>query len=245
MLTLAVGSSVCLSTLAHSCSAEIEETMKKADAAYIARLDPAQAQAALTGYEEALNKDPKCSVAFWRASRAAWWVAHQETKKAEKAQEYEKGINYAQQAIQLSSNTPEGYFWLAANQGSYGEFKGVMKSLSSVKPMRQSLNKILEIDPTFEGGAASRVLGTINYKVPGFAGGNKKQAREQLTTAFNQAPQNPFNLYYMAEFHQVMGEKEEAKKLLETLNSLSEEGDRKADVVMMKKKGAALSAKLK
>jgi tetratricopeptide (TPR) repeat protein len=206
-----------------------EKLLAQADAAYAQRTDLAKAQDALTAYGEGLREDPKDPVACWKAARAAWWVADHSEKKADKLVYFQKGIDYAKQGLANRSDCIECHFWLGANYGSFGESKGVMKSLSLVKPIRQEMAKVNRLNDHFMGGAGYRVLGTVDYKVPAIAGGSKKRALEELMKAFTIDPQDPFTLYYLAEYYKTVGNKTQMNENWNAFQSLGnnvEFGDR-------------------
>ncbi len=212
--------------------------------AYANRLDNGEARKALELYETLMTSDPSCADVQVKAAKAAWWVADHSDNKKEKLEIFQKGIDFSKEAIRHHPESPAAHFWLAGNFGSYGEVKGVLKSLALVKPIRQELNEIIRLDPAYDEGAAYRVLGVVDYKVPGFAGGNKKRAEEQLKKALEMSPLNPFNLYYMAEYYQIVGEKERATELLDKLDALDPTQEELPDWTMMVEKGKKLRTKL-
>jgi len=217
----------------------------QADQTYLLRSNEAQARAALTLYEKAAQADPQSIEARWKASRACWWVADHSSDKKEKLDLFQRGIDMAQAALTLDPQNTDAHFWLGGNKGSFGEVKGVLKSLFLVKPIRAEMATIIKLDPTYDGGGAYRVLGVVNYKVPGFAGGSRKRAFDNLSKALQMAPENPFNLYYLAEFYSTGGEKAKAAIYLKMLADLqTNSAQEKPDLEMMQKKGEALQKKM-
>ncbi len=90
------------------------------------------------------------------------------------------------------------------------------------------------------------MLGIVDYKVPGFAGGNKKRSLEELNQALAIDPKNPFNQYYIAEYYATaVGEKPKAREHLSILSNLDVTTDTDApDLAMMKARGEELLAKI-
>ncbi len=227
-----------------ACDAPASLLVEQGLAAFKERMDLTKAQQALDLFEKAAAADASCLEARVKASRAAWWVADH-AGPAEKAKIFQKGIDFATAAVALDSRSAEGRFWLAGNMGSYGEVRGVLKSLSLVKPIRHELNEIIKIDPTYDHGAAYRVLGVVDYKVPGFAGGSKKRALENLTKSLGMGPETGFNRYYMAEYYWTMGDKIKALEHLTVLENLKASDDEMPELILMQEKGLALSSKIK
>jgi tetratricopeptide (TPR) repeat protein len=226
-------------------SQETIDLIKSADESYLKRTDPKQAQSAFDLYSKAIISDPACTVVYIKGSKAAWWVADHSSFKQEKLVYFQKGIDWAKEAIRLSSNSAEAHFWLAGNYGSFGEVKGVLKSLSLVKPIRMELNEVLRINPSFDEGGAYRVLGAVDYKVPGFAGGNKKRAEEQLKKCLEMGPNNPFNLYYMSEYFVTASDPAKAVPFLDRLDGLHPDLEGRPDWDMMVEKGKKLRSKIR
>ncbi len=223
-------------------SAVVADLITQADQAWSARTPTAGADKALALYEQAFAGDKTSVVALWKAGRACHWLADHDTNKSSKLPMFEKGMKLEQQAIAIDPNSAEAHFWLAALYGSYGEVKGVLKSLALVKPIRKELEEVNRINDRYQGGAGYRVLGIVDYKVPGFAGGNKKRALEELNKAIAIDATNVFNHYYLAEyFATAAGDKKKALEILDTLQSLTVTNDvDAADLDKMKQKGQSL-----
>lgn len=232
---------VCL-LLAQVGHANEPSLMEQADQIYSTRTAETGAAEALALYEKIQANDPASSAAFWKAARACYWMADHASLKREKIKLFERGIAYAEKAVALDPRSVDSHFWLAGLYGSYGEAKGILKSLAMIKPIRNELNTINRLDDRYQGGAGYRILGIVDYKVPGFAGGSKKRARELLSKALAIDPTNPFNQYYVAEFLATAGgDKPKAREHLAVLKDLPLSDDVDApDLAMIKVKGQKL-----
>ncbi len=109
----------------------------------------------------------------------------------------------------------EGHFWLGVNYGSYGEAKGVLKSLSLVGPIKAEMGAVLRIDPGYENGGANRVLGRVYYKLPGFVGGSNKKSLLNLLRSKELGPKDGLTRIYLAETYLALDEVEKAREELE------------------------------
>lgn len=206
--------------------ADTSAVIDQADKIYAVRTETSGGQEALTLYEQVLSSEPTNATALWKAGRACYWIAENAKNKKEKMAAFDKGIAYTLKATELDPKSIDSHFWLAGLWGSYGEAKGVLKSLALVKPIRKELETINRLNDQYQGGAGYRILGIVDYKVPGFAGGSKKRAVEELNKAMAIDPNNAFNRYYMAEFlGTAMGKKKEAIEHLDVLKSLSASTD--------------------
>lgn len=219
------------------------ELIREADELFAQRTETTGAHEALQLYEQAVSTQTQVE-ALWKAARACHWVADNAATKKDKVLFFEKGIALAEKAVALEPKSVEAHFWLGGLYGSYGETKGVLKSLSLVKPIRREMESVNRLNDKFQGGAGYRVLGIVDYKVPGFAGGSKKRALEQLNKALAIDPANAFNHYYAAEFFATAGnDKKKAAEHLDALSKLAPTDDvDAADLKMIQARGERLKA---
>jgi tetratricopeptide (TPR) repeat protein len=200
-----------------------EELIAQGDEIYNQMQDMTAAQEAIAKYRAASGKLENKYEALWRIARMQYYIgAHSESKK-EKKKIFAQGIYYAERAVESGPEKPDGYYWLAVNQGKYGEVKGVLKSLSLVKPIKRSLNKIIELDRSYEDGGADRVLGRVYFKVPGIAGGSKKKARIHLEKSLEYGPDDPLTKLYYAESLMKAKEIEKAREILESILNMDDD----------------------
>ena len=66
-------------------------------------------------------------------------------------------------------------------------------------PIREALEKVLQIDPAYQNGSADRALGRWYYKVPGLFGGSKKKSEEHLRKSLTYDPQSTASRFFLAE----------------------------------------------
>jgi hypothetical protein len=242
---LAAASIIAAASLAAPAAHAVDADIAEGDKLFAARTATAGAAEALEKYEAAFS-GPDAAEAKWKAARALHWLGDQSARKREKSAYFEKGIEYGKAAVKAASDSPDAHFWLAALYGSYGEARGVLKSLSLVGPIREELRAVNRIDERYQGGAGHRVLGIVDYKVPGFAGGSNKRARQSLTKALELEPDNPYNNFYMAEFLVETGHRNEAVAYLEKVAAADVSPDVDApDLASIKEKAAALRKKIK
>jgi tetratricopeptide (TPR) repeat protein len=241
---LFVVAALCLCAGAAASTGETASLLAHADAMFAGRTVSTGAAEALDAYEKVAAADPENAAAKWKAARALHWLGDHTTGKEQRSF-YESGIRLGEAAVKLDPASPDARFWLGALYGSYGEARGVLKSLSLVKPIREQMTALNAIDAEYGGGAGLRVLGIVDYKVPGFAGGSRKRAAEHLAAALKIDPSNPFNNYYMAEFLAETGKKSEASAYLAAVEHATTSPDVDTpDLQMIRAKARALEKKL-
>ena len=165
---------------------------------------------------ELIEKDETCGWAYGLLAEIYFWMG--ETAEAEdKLFYYEKGVEYGEAGVEADENSLEACFWLAVNYGSFGQEKGIMKSLSLVSPIKDLAEKVLELDESYFYGGAWRVLGRLYDKAPGFplSIGNSKKAKECFEKALEFGPKFYLNHLFIAEFYISERKKNKAREHLE------------------------------
>ena len=101
--------------------------------------------------------------------------------------------------------------------GSLAESFGMRAGLKYRKPIKESLETVLKLDPAYQQGSADRALGRWYFKVPGLFGGSNKKSEEHLRKSLTYEPRNHASLFFLAETLEDMDRKDEARKTLQTL----------------------------
>jgi tetratricopeptide (TPR) repeat protein len=136
----------------------------------------------------------------WKLARASYWMGTSAPGTKDEQQKWlEGGIAAARRVIEAAPTRPEGHFWLAANMGALADGHGTREGIRYRRPIRQSLETVLKIDPGYLDGSADRALGRWYFKVPGLLGGNKTRAEEHLRKALAYKPDSVITLLFLAE----------------------------------------------
>jgi tetratricopeptide (TPR) repeat protein len=204
---------------------ETKTLVQQGDDLYAQRGDLAKAKEALAMYQEALAGGEDVYGANWRLARVEYWIGDHTADKTVKKQIFQQGIEHARKAIELGPDKVEGHFWLGVCYGVYGEAKGVLKSLSLVKPIKEEMRRVLEIEPAYDRGGADRVLGRVFHEVPGFAGGSEKKSLEHLLKAVEYGPRVGLNLLYLADTYISLDQIDKARQTLEYILTMEPEPD--------------------
>lgn len=202
---------------------ETKSLIQQSDDLYAERGDLAKAKLALAKVQEALAAGEDAYGVYWRMARAEYWIGDHTADKTAKKQIFQQGIDHAKKAVALGPNKVEGHFWLGVCYGVYGEAKGVLKSLSLVKPIKEEMRRVLEIDPAYDKGGADRVLGRVYHEVPRIAGGSEKKSLEHLLKAVEYGPRVGLNLLYLADTYISLDQIEKARETLEFILTMEPE----------------------
>ena len=199
---------------------DAKELTAQADALYAEMKDMATAQEALAKYRDAFIKADDKYDASWKIARMHYYIGAHTEKNKEKKAIFEQGIYYAKKAVELKPDKPDGYYWLGVVYGVYGEARGVLKSLFLVDDIKGAMNKVIEIDRSYEDGGPDRVLGRVYFKLPGFAGGDNKKSLEHLLKSKEFEPNDPVTRLYLADTYLDLKEVDKAKEELEFILSM-------------------------
>jgi tetratricopeptide (TPR) repeat protein len=191
------------------------ELIAKGDELFQEMNDLETAEKALSLYRQAAAAMENNYEALWRISRTMYYVGEHTENKKDKKNIFAQAVYFAERAIEAEPEKPDGYYWRGVNNGLVGETRGVLKSLSLVKPIKQDMNRVIELDRTYEDGGADRVLGRVYFKLPGFAGGSKDKSQEHLEKSKELGPNDALTRIYLAETYMEQKEIEKARAELE------------------------------
>lgn len=208
------------------------------DELYEQRIDIAKAKEALAFYQDALVQNEDAFGVYWRMARVEYWIGDHAQSGDEKKQAFQMGIYHAKKAVALKPDRPEGHYWLGVNYGSYGQAKGVLKSLSLVGPIKEEMKHVLAVDPAFEYGGADQLLGRLYYELPGFFGGDKKLSLEHLLKAKELGPRIGLTRIFLADTYLALGEVEKARAELEFVATIEPYPNLVAETAQEKKMAA-------
>jgi len=204
-------------------SQDAEELISQGDKLYYEMKDMAAAKEAQAKYQEVSAKVEDKYEAYWRISRILYYIGEHSDKKKEKKAIFSQGVYWAEKAVALQPEKTDGHYWHGVNNGKYGETRGVLKSLALVKPIKNAMNKVLELDHSYEDGGADRVLGRVYFKLPGFAGGSKKKSLEHLLKSKELGPNDAVTRVYLAETYLALKEKDKAREELEYVLNMEDD----------------------
>ena len=196
-------------------SQETKSLTQQGDDLWDQRGDLAKAKEGLAKYQDALLKNEDAYGVYWRMARIEYWIGDHATSNDEKKSVFGQGIYHAKKAVALEPNKVEGHYWLGVNYGSYGEAKGVLKSLSLVSPIKDEMRRVLAIDKTFDDGGADRVLGRVFYELPGFFGGSNHKSLEHLLRSKELGPRVGLTRIYLADTYLALNNVAKAREELE------------------------------
>ena len=168
------------------------------DALYKQRADLGRARQAVTIWESRLKADARDFESAWKIARATYWIGPREDRDAGR-RTLERGVAAGTQAAAIAPDRPEGHFWGAANMGALAESYGLRQGLRYRGAIKDALERVLRIEPAFQGGSAYSALGRWYHMVPGLFGGSEEKSEEYLRRALTYDPDSILAHFYLAE----------------------------------------------
>ena len=144
------------------------EAVEAADARYESD-DPSGAIAVLERALSTARTGEERAEVLWRLSRATLDVGQQLQDVGADVSRllaaYERGEQFAKDAIAADPANHLGYYWQSANIGRWGQAKGILNSLFKAGPMRDLLRQAINVNADHAGSYF--VLGQLYAQVPG------------------------------------------------------------------------------
>lgn len=190
-----------------------------ADHLYAARADLGNVQRGITMLREVVQSDPQSYEAWWRIAEYDCYLARHAPDKQQNAI-LADGIAAAKKAEALDPKRPEGHFWAGANMGLLAENRGLWGGLRLITPIRNEMQQVLKIDPSYMEDGADRILGRLYYEAPFFDGGNKLLSVRLLQLCLKRYPGDSLTMIYLADSYRATGRRHDARKMLEEVLKL-------------------------
>lgn len=193
------------------------------DALYFHRNEPGKLQESIARLDELLKGAPNDPELLWRQGRSVMRRGEKRDRKADKLADYLQAEALLKKAVDLKPDAVDAHFFYGVVMGRRGEAQGILKSLFLIKPIRAQMAATLKLDPNH--GGAHRVLGEILWQVPGFAGGDKKQALKEFEDAVRLSPDYSANYQPLAEAYVHYDRKDDAVRVLKAVEAIKEPSD--------------------
>src|SRR3954447_22646960 len=178
--------------------AQTAATSADPDLLYRDRANLSSAKQAAAILDARLKADGANFEAAWKLARVMYWLRTHDTVAAQRS-DLEGGVDAGRKASMLEPKRPEGYFWMAADMGALAESFGLRQGLKYRGDIKDALETVLMLDPSFQKGSADRALGRWYFKVPGLFGGSKKKSEEHLRKSLTYDNNSTVSHFFLAE----------------------------------------------
>ncbi len=150
----------------------------------------------------------------WKFARNSYFLGKLITGEKESDKVLKEGESAGKIASKVEPNKPEGYFWYGANLGEQARHSPLTKGLTSVEDIRGAMNKVIEIEPAYQGASAYDALAQIELST-GLVGGKPEKAIEYLEKAIELEKENAYVRLHLGQAYLAINRDAEAKKQFE------------------------------
>lgn len=156
----------------------------------------------------------------WEFAKACFERGEFATNKSERALFAEQGIEAAERAVRLQSNSAPAVYYLGMNLGQLARTKS-LGALRLVDRMVDLFNRSAKLDPRFDYAGSDRNLGLLYRDAPVIGSvGDRRQSRLHLERAVRLEPDYPDNRLTLAESYLKWGDHQSARRELTELDAL-------------------------
>ncbi len=153
----------------------------------------------------------------WKFSKFNYCLGKQSTDEKESENAFETGKQAGRIASRMETAKPDGYFWYGANLGEQARRSPVTVGIKAIDDIRETMNKVIELDPKYQGASAYDALAQVELSTTGMMGGKPEKAVEYLEKALELEKENTYIYLHLAQAYTAVGRKPEARKQLEHL----------------------------
>ena len=213
--------------LLNSCSSHIEaeaekqketvpiaDLVKQSDALFAQRTDVAKLREAVQTIARGRNNDQRNFEVEWKFAMYNYFLSKQLSDGKEVDKILKDGYTAGLIASRLEPNKPDGYFWAGANLGEQARRSPITVGLKSTSEIRELMNKVIEIQPNYQGASAFDAIAQLELATR-LTGGKPEKAVEYLEKALTHEKENSYIYLHLAEAYLAVQKPAEAKKQLD------------------------------
>jgi tetratricopeptide (TPR) repeat protein len=190
------------------------ELIKQSEALFAQRKDVEKLREAVKTIARARNADKRDFEVEWRFAKYNYFLSKQVTDEKEAEKLLKEGYAAGMIASRLEPNKPDGYFWYSACLGEQSRRSPVTVGIKSVGEIQEGMNKVIQIDPKYQGASAFDGLAQVELKTT-LVGGKPEKAVELLEKGLEYDTGNGYIHLHLAEAYLAVKKEAEAKKQLE------------------------------
>lgn len=195
-------------------TAAAAETVSVGDAKWAERTDAANIRAAIAEWEKVAAANPGDAETLVKLTRAHYFLADGYLRSESDDKEYlkmmDKGVKWGEKAMVAASpefaaamkdgkKFPEAVklvgkdgvpamYWYASSLGKWAKKKGFAVLLGQKDNVKATMDRCLELDPTFYYGGPHRYFGAYYAIAPAFAGGDLEKSKVHFKKSLEIAP---------------------------------------------------------
>lgn len=197
-------------------SIPVADLIAQADELYKQRADLEKLRDGIALLKRARNADNRNFEANWKLAKFSYYLGKYTTDDKESEKALKDGSEAGEMASIVEQNKPHGYFWHGACLGEDARRSPLTKGITSVAKIKELMNKVIGIDPTYQNGSVYDALSQVELK-SALVGGDPQKAVEYAEKALEIEKTNSFIYLHLAEAYLATHQQEKAKKHLDYL----------------------------
>ncbi|QYO65216.1 tetratricopeptide repeat protein [Leptolyngbya sp. 7M] len=156
----------------------IGPALQEAERLFANREDLANLKAAVKTLASIRDPAERSFEVEWKFAKFSYFLGKRLDASSEAEEILESGKKAALIASKISPGRPEGHFWYAANLGELSRMNPITVGIKSVDDIREALNRVIQIDPTYQSASAYDALGQLEMETRSLKGGKAEKAVE-------------------------------------------------------------------
>jgi tetratricopeptide (TPR) repeat protein len=192
----------------------IEQALSQADGLFKQRADLDKLRTAIKSLGAVRDPDNRNYQVEWTFSKYNYFLGKFTTDEDEADEVLEEGRDAGRIASRVAPEKPDGHFWYAANLGELSKRSPITVGLKSVDDIKESMNKVIAIQPDYQGASAYDALAQVELATK-LKGGDANKAVEYLEKGLQLAPDNTNIRLHLGEAYLAVKRDADAKKQLD------------------------------
>jgi len=202
----------------------IQKALTDADGLFKQREDLDKLRTAIKALSEVRDADNRNYQLEWTYAKYNFFLGKHTTNEDEAETALEQGRDAGKIASRVDPQKPDGHFWYAANLGELSKRSPITVGLKSVDDIKQEMNKVLEIQPDYQGASAYDALGQVELMTR-LKGGDAEKAVEYFEKGLQLAPDNTNLKLHLGEAYLAVKRDPDARKQLDQLLAMKPNPD--------------------
>jgi len=150
----------------------------------------------------------------WTFAKYNYFLGKFTTDEDEAEKALAQGRDAGKIASRIDPQKPDGYFWYAANLGELSKRSPITIGLRSVDDIQEAMNKVIELQPDYQGASAYDALAQVELATR-LKGGDAQKAVDFLEKGLQLAPDNTNMRLHLGEAYLAVKRDNDARKQLD------------------------------
>lgn len=223
-------------------AARVREAIEKSDALFKQRSDLNKLREAIQLLGNVRDPENRNFEVEWRYSKYNYYLGRLTNNSDEQDRAWELGLKAGRIAANMEPDKPDGHYWAGANKGEQSIKAPITVGIKAVDEVQVTMRKVIELDPSFENGAAYDAMAQIEL-MTGLIGGKAENAVAYLELAMKQGNKDPRTHLHLAEAYLAVGKNAEAKKELDYILEMKPSAEIEAEYAQVLEKAKRMLLK--